>query len=312
MGFIYTAIISLLWYTLQLVKQTGFVRSYVLASRIKSALAMLLYAKISMLTCYVIKSAQLGKITNLLASDLAVIEMRLATFMSSFAFPVYAIGTTVLLITRLGWPGILGIVFVVLCVPITNCVSRRNGGVIEEINRFKDRRIQTTGEVIEGIKFIKLYGWELAFRRIIQTLRNSEISNQRTLSLGRSLERSIGNFVGIASGLIMYVASHYSNTGLSTAKIFSCLEVVFSFKYSIFMLTLALGFYYEVVVVFTRFASVFNINNTAMVELHPHSKKPIHSKDGGNKEGKEGREGSVATLSGDIGLSLQEGKSLSL
>jgi hypothetical protein len=72
-AYIYSTIIAGIWYTNQLVKQTGFVRSYILASRIKSALAMLLYAKISSLTSYVIKSSQLGKITNLLASDLGVI-----------------------------------------------------------------------------------------------------------------------------------------------------------------------------------------------------------------------------------------------
>jgi hypothetical protein len=73
MAYVYAAIIVCIWYFAQLSKQTGFVRSGVLASRIKSSLAILLYAKISSLTSYIIKSSQLGKITNLLASDLGVI-----------------------------------------------------------------------------------------------------------------------------------------------------------------------------------------------------------------------------------------------
>jgi hypothetical protein len=97
--------------------------------------------------------------------------MRLATFILAFAFPVYAIGATTLLVTRLGWTGVIAIVLVILTVPLSNCVSKMNGGLIHEINAFKDKRIQTTSEVIEGIKFIKLYGWEIAFRRIIQGLR---------------------------------------------------------------------------------------------------------------------------------------------
>jgi hypothetical protein len=109
---------------------------------------------------------------------------------------------------------------------------------------FKDKRIQTTSEVIEGIKFIKLYGWEIAFRRIIQSIREKEISNYKKVSLGRSFERALGNFIGIASGYIMYLVAHYANTELSVAKIFASLEVIFAFKFSIFMLSLGLGFYY--------------------------------------------------------------------
>lgn len=72
-GYIYTAIICAIWYGNMVVRETSELMSYVLASRIKSAFAMLLYGKISSLTSYVIKSSQLGKITNLLASDLGVI-----------------------------------------------------------------------------------------------------------------------------------------------------------------------------------------------------------------------------------------------
>lgn len=85
--------------------------------------------------------------------------MRLATFLSAFAFPIFAIGSTVLLVIRLGWPGVLGIIVVILTVPLSNCISKGNGKLIHEINVFKERRVQTTTEVIEGIKFIKLYGW---------------------------------------------------------------------------------------------------------------------------------------------------------
>jgi ATP-binding cassette subfamily C (CFTR/MRP) protein 4 len=97
--------------------------------------------------------------------------MRLATFLFSFTFPITAIGSTILLITRLGWPGILGILFVILSVPLSNFISKRNGKLVEEINTYKDKRIQITTEVIEGIKFIKLYGWEIAFKKIIQGYR---------------------------------------------------------------------------------------------------------------------------------------------
>jgi hypothetical protein len=56
---------------------------------------------------------------------------------------------------------------------------------------------------------------------------------------------------------------------MNTAKIFSSLQVLFSFKYSIKMVGFGLGFYYELKVILGRFASIFGINNTTMMELSP-------------------------------------------
>jgi len=72
-AYIFCAILVVVWYIPQICKQHGTTDAYVLSSRIKAALAMLLYAKITKLTLYVMKSSEIGKITNLLSSDLGVI-----------------------------------------------------------------------------------------------------------------------------------------------------------------------------------------------------------------------------------------------
>ena len=66
-------VLILLWYMSQLSRQTAFIQGYYLASHIKASLAMLLYSKISKITSFVIKSSELGKITNLLSNDLSII-----------------------------------------------------------------------------------------------------------------------------------------------------------------------------------------------------------------------------------------------
>jgi len=57
----------------------------------------------------------------------------------------------------------------------------------------------------------------------------------------------------------MFVAAHYAQTDLTLSKIFSTLDIIIHFKISIFIFATGLGFYYEVKVVFERFASIFNI-----------------------------------------------------
>jgi len=130
-AYIYCAIEIVLWYFRNLFIHMAFIEGSMLASRIKAALAMLLYAKISKMTNYVIKTSELGKITNLLASDFGVIEQRLGLFISALTFPITMIGCTILLIIRLGWPGILGIVMVAFVIPISNAISKNNGSIIQ-------------------------------------------------------------------------------------------------------------------------------------------------------------------------------------
>ena len=57
LAYILSAVLITLWYASQLMKQSCCVVTYILGSQIKGALAMLLYAKISKLTSYVLKNS---------------------------------------------------------------------------------------------------------------------------------------------------------------------------------------------------------------------------------------------------------------
>ena len=68
----------------------------------------------------------------------------MVTIMLSTAFPVIIVGITILLITRIGWVAIIGIIIVFLQIPLSNCISKKNGKTVQEINEFKDKRVQIT------------------------------------------------------------------------------------------------------------------------------------------------------------------------
>ena len=72
-------------------------------------------------------------------------------------------------------------------VPIAALVSKRKGVNIEKANKFKDKRVEIITEVINGIKFTKLYGGENAFKKSIFKLRQKEIYYLKKVALGRSI-----------------------------------------------------------------------------------------------------------------------------
>lgn len=242
-AYAYAAAVLAGWYLTQLTRQTGFVKTNILAARIKSSLATLLYAKVSSLTSFTIKNSELGKITNLIASDLGVMDF-FPLILYAAVFPISIIGSVVLLVMRVGWVGVIGIFIAMLTSPLSNCISKRNGALIKEINVHKDHRMQTTSEVIEGIKFIKLYGWELAFRKMVHRIRELEIILLKSFGLGRSVDKATGNSICLFGAFVMFIVAHHNGIDLTVARIFSSLEVIFAFKFAMEMMSTALQFYY--------------------------------------------------------------------
>lgn len=86
--------------------------------------------------------------------------------------PFASAGIVAILVTRFGWPGVIPIGVILFFLPFQILVGKMNGNIIQKVNVNKDKRIKICTEIVEGIKFIKLYGWEIAFKHIIQTFRS--------------------------------------------------------------------------------------------------------------------------------------------
>jgi len=98
--------------------------------------------------------------------------MRLGDLTYSVNFPFLLIGMTALLYTRIGWTAFIGIGVIFIQMLISNLINQWVADVVSETNVFKDERVQLTTELIEGNKYVKMYGWELAFKKIITGIRN--------------------------------------------------------------------------------------------------------------------------------------------
>jgi hypothetical protein len=73
--------------------------------------------------------------------------------------PLTLCGIIAILVTRFGWPGLLIFGVFLVIFPFQVLVGKFNGSIMEKVNIYKDQRIKICTEIIEGIKFIKFYGW---------------------------------------------------------------------------------------------------------------------------------------------------------
>lgn len=125
--------------------------------------------------------------------------------------------------------------------------------------------MQLTTELIEGIKYVKMYGWELAFKKIINIARKKELKGLNKVGFGRSIDSSLGFTVGYLSTFAIYVIASEVNHSLTLAAIFSLLEMMSTIRYSIMFGTDGVAVYFELLVVYERFASFFNLKNKSMI-----------------------------------------------
>jgi ATP-binding cassette subfamily C (CFTR/MRP) protein 4 len=114
-----------------------------------------------------IKSKNLGKIINLISNDFTRIEIRFYFLACVLGLPLGLTATAVVLVTRLGWWGLLPLGILVVYQVFSALLGSQIGEVQKEINTHKDLRIKKINEVVDGIRLVKLYGWEEAFEKVI-------------------------------------------------------------------------------------------------------------------------------------------------
>jgi ATP-binding cassette subfamily C (CFTR/MRP) protein 4 len=217
----------------------------------------------------------MGKIINLLASDFNTMEIRLMFVFMMVAFPFILIGASVVLVFRLGWVGLICIAFPILMMPVQGLIGKRNGQILVSLNVEKDVRVKTTGEVIEGIRFIKLYAWEIAFNKIIGKLRSIEIAKYMKIYLGQSFDRALSNSTIYWGMIICFVLMHFTGVGLDSSKIFSTVELMTFIKVNLFLAAMGISYIYELKVLFKRFADIYTVENVVMKKIDETTKKPV-------------------------------------
>lgn len=105
---------------------------------------LLMFSKLSKKTQYTAKTQEVGKIINMFSNDFNIIELKAPWLFLSSVAPIIIIGSIIILILRLGWPGILCPIVATILLPLQLWVSKINGNMMKTINVDKDKRIKLT------------------------------------------------------------------------------------------------------------------------------------------------------------------------
>ncbi|GJJ12857.1 hypothetical protein Clacol_007102 [Clathrus columnatus] len=146
-----------------------------------------------------------GQITTLISTDATRLDLASAQVHNLWVNPIQiAIGIG-LLIGNLGVSALVGLGVLLIGFPLQSIFVRmmfvqRKKGV-----KITDQRMRVTTEVLQGIRLIKLYAWEMFYANRIGDLRQRELRTIRIAALARSALISSATAVPIIASILSFI-----------------------------------------------------------------------------------------------------------
>ncbi|KAM5199043.1 multidrug resistance-associated protein 1 isoform 3-T3 [Hipposideros larvatus] len=174
-GYFYTALLFISACLQTLVLHQYFHICFVSGMRIKTAVIGAVYRKALVITNSARKSSTVGEIVNLMSVD-AQRFMDLTTYINMiWSAPLQVILALYLLWLNLGPSVLAGVAVMIFMVPVNAVMAMKTKTYQVTHMKSKDNRIKLMNEILNGIKVLKLYAWEMAFKDKVLDIRQEEL-----------------------------------------------------------------------------------------------------------------------------------------
>lgn len=183
-----------------------------------------------------------GRIINLMSTDTYRVDQAFGFFHMIWTAPVAIVLTLILLLINLHAAALAGFGLLVIAMPVLgravrSLFKRRMG-----INKLTDQRVSLTQEILQGVRFVKYFGWETSFLGRIKAIRSREIGAiQKLLSMRNAINAISMTMPVFASMLAFITAALSQGDRLDAAKTFSSLALFNALRMPLNFLPLVIG-----------------------------------------------------------------------
>ena len=201
-------------------------KTYLLITKIKGILIELTFQKILRLELAELKAGNdIGKILNLVNSDVESIP-GLQNLPSLFSIPFVLVICFVFLYKILGISSLVGIFTILLHLPISYFIGKFTAKLKHKTVLISDERLNLIADLLEGIKVIKLYGWESPYLDKIIQSRSKELYFIKKESYISIISNSLN--IGSIGIVLLLTFLTYTLTGneLQPASAFSAISAL--------------------------------------------------------------------------------------
>ena len=246
------------------------------STKLRLVIISLLYTKLEKISFYNAQKANLGKIINIISGDMNTLEIKMLFMMFFFCIPVTIFTFLTILSVNFGVvPAFASILPSIIVFSLSIALQKSNENMYRKRNHYTDERIKLANEVIEGIRLIKMYGWERPFKEIIDRIRNIEIKQILRINTANFLDRTLAFASTFILAFILFIVYYSQGNVLSVDLVFSTLQLFDIYRIYVFMM-FGTGFQlvFEVKVILQRIIDVLEIDeqkpsNTEILSSQP-------------------------------------------
>uniref|UniRef100_A0AC35TH94 Multidrug resistance-associated protein lethal(2)03659 n=1 Tax=Rhabditophanes sp. KR3021 TaxID=114890 RepID=A0AC35TH94_9BILA len=156
-----------------------------MGTQIKTTLTAATFRKTLKLSNIARKDKTVGEIVNLMAIDVGRYHEISWNVLQIFSSPFQIMVCLIYLINTLGWSALVGAIVMIAFLPLNYVASLFVGKYEVAQMRCKDERVKLCNEILNGIKVIKLYAWELPISDMVEKIRTQEINYIKKASMIR-------------------------------------------------------------------------------------------------------------------------------
>jgi ABC-type multidrug transport system fused ATPase/permease subunit len=182
-----------------------------------------------------------GRVVNLMSVDTYRLDQSSALFHIVWTAPIQCIITLVVLLINLSYSALAGFAVLVIGLPaLTRAIRslfRRRG----LINKITDRRVALTQEILQSVRFVKYFGWEAAFVKRLEEVRDREIRGIQVLLAIRNAINSVSLSLPIYASFLAFITYSLTDHGLGPAEVFSSLALFNGLRLPLNLLPLVIG-----------------------------------------------------------------------
>ncbi|NWS41791.1 MRP1 protein, partial [Probosciger aterrimus] len=145
------------------------------AVKIKTAVIGLIYKKALTLANSSRRNYTTGEIVNLMSADTQQLMEMTVNINLLWSAPFQIIMAVVFLWKELGPSVLAGVALLLLVIPINALIAAKVKRLKKSQMKNSDQRVKLLGEMLHGIKILKLYAWEPAYQRKVMSIRECEV-----------------------------------------------------------------------------------------------------------------------------------------
>jgi len=259
-----------------------FFRGYRLSLHVKAAVGQLVYVKALSLDHRQRQAFGVGAIVSYMQIDASKLGDAIPYLHVLWSGPLQLIISLLMLYNYLGPSGFAGLIVMVGLMPLNKRVGKQLAKMTAGVMRTRDDRVKFSNEILQGMRILKLFAWEMPFINQLRKKRDIELKKLRS----NMLLGAVMSFLFTATPVLVSTATFamYTILGnhMTAANAFTALSLLNILRFPILVIPMMLNNLISMLVVHVRLSKFMSAPDRDVRLLEQYSPLDEEVADGSN------------------------------